>query len=34
MWIASGIMYPLGFLILMITIRKIRPLDLQSTEKL
>jgi ACS family hexuronate transporter-like MFS transporter len=33
MWIASGIMYPLGFLILMITIRKIRPLDLQSTEK-
>ena len=28
LWIASGIMYPLGFIILLSTIRTIRPLDL------
>ena len=30
MWIASGIMYPLGFIILVLTIRKVAPLSLQS----
>ena len=28
MWIASGIMYPLGFIVLLIMIPKIRPLNL------
>jgi ACS family hexuronate transporter-like MFS transporter len=26
MWIASGIMYPLGFIVLLLTIRKIDPI--------
>jgi len=30
MWIASGIMYPLGFIILVLMIKKIVPLGLQS----
>jgi len=30
MWIASGLMYPLGFIILMLTIRKIQPLHLKN----
>lgn len=30
MWIASGIMYPLGFIILILTIRIIRPIDFQA----
>jgi ACS family hexuronate transporter-like MFS transporter len=30
MWVASGIMYPLGFIILLLTIRRIGPLDLKS----
>ena len=29
-WIVAGFMYPLGFIVLMITIRKIRPLDLAT----
>jgi MFS transporter, ACS family, hexuronate transporter len=28
LWITSGLMYPLGFIILLLTIRTIRPLDL------
>ncbi|MFO7933439.1 MAG: MFS transporter [Bacteroidales bacterium] len=30
MWVASGIMYPLGFIILVLTIKKIVPLRIQS----
>jgi len=33
MWIASGIMYPLGFIILVLMIRKISPIELLSGNK-
>jgi ACS family hexuronate transporter-like MFS transporter len=29
LWITSGILYPLGFIVLLLTIRKIRPLEFQ-----
>jgi ACS family hexuronate transporter-like MFS transporter len=32
MWIASGILYPLAFIILLLTIRKIHPIEFQPAE--